>query len=79
MCMTEALRLIKVTYLCSAQPLLHFTYFIGLFLFLQKDYLIIMVISLKYFRTVTGAGVGVDCDERTSNTVYIHKQVCSDL
>ncbi|XP_053490799.1 E3 ubiquitin ligase TRAF3IP2 isoform X4 [Ictalurus furcatus] len=45
----------------------------------EKDYLIIMVISLKYFETVTGAGVGVDCDERTSNTVYIHKQLQSEF
>ncbi|XP_027019318.1 E3 ubiquitin ligase TRAF3IP2 isoform X1 [Tachysurus fulvidraco] len=45
----------------------------------EKDYLIIMVISLKYFETVTGAGVSVDCDERTSNTVYIHKQLQSEF
>ncbi|KAK3533681.1 hypothetical protein QTP70_024001 [Hemibagrus guttatus] len=47
--------------------------------YLNEDYLIIMVISLKYFGTVTGAGVGVDCDERTSNTVYIHKQLQSEF
>ncbi|KAB5558914.1 hypothetical protein PHYPO_G00022720 [Pangasianodon hypophthalmus] len=45
----------------------------------EKDYMIIMVISLKYFETVKGAGVGVDCDERTSNTVYIHKQLQSEF
>ncbi|XP_046714044.1 E3 ubiquitin ligase TRAF3IP2 isoform X1 [Silurus meridionalis] len=45
----------------------------------EKDYLIIMIISLKYFKTVTGAGVGVDCDERTSNTVYIHKQLQNEF
>ncbi|KAM9461354.1 E3 ubiquitin ligase TRAF3IP2 [Clarias gariepinus] len=45
----------------------------------EKDYLIIMVISLKYFETVTGARVSVECDERTSNTVYIHKQLQSEF
>ncbi|XP_072516000.1 uncharacterized protein traf3ip2b isoform X1 [Salminus brasiliensis] len=43
----------------------------------EKDYLIIIIISLKYFETVTGANV--ECDERTSNTVYIHKQLQSEF
>ncbi|KAL6468812.1 hypothetical protein MHYP_G00223360 [Metynnis hypsauchen] len=45
----------------------------------EKDYLIIIIISLKYFETVTGAGMSVECDERTSNTVYIHKQLQSEF
>uniref|UniRef100_W5KYV3 SEFIR domain-containing protein n=1 Tax=Astyanax mexicanus TaxID=7994 RepID=W5KYV3_ASTMX len=36
--------------------------------------MIIIIISLKYFETVTGANMSPECDERTSNTVYIHKQ-----
>ncbi|XP_062868421.1 E3 ubiquitin ligase TRAF3IP2 [Trichomycterus rosablanca] len=45
----------------------------------EKDYLIIIVISLKYFETVTGISVGMDYNERTSNTMYIHKQLQSEF
>ncbi|TSL68223.1 Adapter protein CIKS [Bagarius yarrelli] len=45
----------------------------------EKDYLIIMIISQRYFETVKDAGGGVDRDERTSNTVYIHKQLQSEF
>ncbi|XP_049321538.1 E3 ubiquitin ligase TRAF3IP2 [Astyanax mexicanus] len=45
----------------------------------EKDYLIIIIISLKYFETVTGANMSPECDERTSNTVYIHKQLQSEF
>ncbi|KAI4877076.1 hypothetical protein NFI96_017050 [Prochilodus magdalenae] len=45
----------------------------------EKDYLIIIIISLKYLETVTGAGTSAECDERTSNTVYIHKQLQSEF
>ncbi|XP_051929047.1 E3 ubiquitin ligase TRAF3IP2 [Hippocampus zosterae] len=41
----------------------------------EKDYLIIIIISPKYHETVTTAHVGPDNDERTCNTVYIHKQL----
>lgn len=37
--------------------------------------MIIIVISPKYHHTVTAPPVGVENDERTFNTVYIHKQV----
>lgn len=42
----------------------------------QKEYLIIIIISPKYYETVTASPVGLENDERTFNTVYIHKQVC---
>lgn len=42
---------------------------------LQKEYLIIIIISPKYYETVTASPVGLENDERTINTVYIHKQV----
>ncbi|XP_076879635.1 uncharacterized protein traf3ip2b [Brachyhypopomus gauderio] len=45
----------------------------------EKDYLIIIIISQKYFETVTGAKMSLDNDERTSNTVYIHKQLQSEF
>ncbi|KAK1798479.1 hypothetical protein P4O66_006785, partial [Electrophorus voltai] len=45
----------------------------------EKDYLIIIIISLQYFETVTGTKRSLDCDERTSNTVYIHKQLQSEF
>lgn len=43
----------------------------------QKEYLIIIIISPKYYETVTASPVGLENDERTFNTVYIHKQVHS--
>lgn len=42
---------------------------------LQKDYLIIIIISLRYYETISGINISMDSDERTSNTVYIHRQV----
>lgn len=42
---------------------------------LQKDYLIIIAISPKYHEVVAGDRMFVERDERTLNTVYIHKQV----
>lgn len=45
--------------------------------FTQKEYLIIIIISPKYYETVTASPVGLENDERTFNTVYIHKQVRS--
>lgn len=42
----------------------------------QKGYLIIIIISPKYYETVTASPV-LENDERTFNTVYIHKQVCT--
>lgn len=45
--------------------------------FTQKEYLIIIIISPKYHETVTASPVGLENDERTFNTVYIHKQVRS--
>lgn len=44
--------------------------------FTQKGYLIIIIISPKYYETVTASPV-LENDERTFNTVYIHKQVGS--
>lgn len=44
----------------------------------QKGYLIIIIISPKYYETVTASPV-LENDERTFNTVYIHKQVCPHL
>lgn len=41
----------------------------------QKEYLIIIIISPKYYETVTASPGGLENDERTFNTVYIHKQV----
>ena len=43
----------------------------------QKEYLIIIVISPKYYETVTAAPVSLQHDEQTLATVYIHKQVCT--
>ncbi|KAJ8407249.1 hypothetical protein AAFF_G00278230 [Aldrovandia affinis] len=45
----------------------------------EKDYLIIIVISPKYYETVTGALVSLENDERTLNTVYIHKQLQNEF
>lgn len=45
----------------------------------QKDYLIIIIISLKYYKTVTHINISGDDDEKTSNTVYIHRQLQSEF
>lgn len=42
----------------------------------QKGYLIIIIISPKYYETVTASPL-LEIDERAFNTVYIHKQVRS--
>ncbi|XP_051531477.1 E3 ubiquitin ligase TRAF3IP2-like isoform X2 [Myxocyprinus asiaticus] len=43
----------------------------------EKDYLIIIIISLRYYETITG--INMDNDERTSDTMYIHKQLQSEF
>ncbi|XP_068174636.1 E3 ubiquitin ligase TRAF3IP2 [Antennarius striatus] len=45
----------------------------------EKDYLIIIIISPKYYQTVTAPPVGLENDERTFNTVYIHKQLQNEF
>ncbi|KAM7012346.1 uncharacterized protein traf3ip2l [Tautogolabrus adspersus] len=45
----------------------------------EKEYLIIIIISPKYYETVTASPVGVENDERTVNTVYIHKQLQNEF
>ncbi|XP_061680438.1 E3 ubiquitin ligase TRAF3IP2 [Syngnathoides biaculeatus] len=45
----------------------------------EKEYLIIIIISPKYHETVTASRVGPDNDERTCNTVYIHKQLQNEF
>ncbi|XP_019936271.2 uncharacterized protein traf3ip2l [Paralichthys olivaceus] len=45
----------------------------------EKEYLIIIIISPKYFETVTASPVGLENDERTFNTVYIHKQLQNEF
>ncbi|KAM9386346.1 uncharacterized protein traf3ip2l isoform 1-T2 [Pholidichthys leucotaenia] len=45
----------------------------------EKEYLIIIIISPKYYKTVTASPVGLENDERTFNTVYIHKQLQSEF
>ncbi|KAF4107772.1 E3 ubiquitin ligase TRAF3IP2 [Onychostoma macrolepis] len=45
----------------------------------EKDYLIIIIISLRYYETISGINSSVEGDERTSNTVYIHKQLQSEF
>ncbi|KAG1950154.1 E3 ubiquitin ligase TRAF3IP2 [Pimephales promelas] len=45
----------------------------------EKDYLIIIIISLRYYETISGIKINMDSDERTSNTVYIHKQLQSEF
>ncbi|XP_060885981.1 E3 ubiquitin ligase TRAF3IP2 [Labrus mixtus] len=45
----------------------------------EKEYLIIIIISPKYYETVTASPVGVENDERTFNTVYIHKQLQNEF
>ncbi|KAJ8252743.1 hypothetical protein GJAV_G00205080 [Gymnothorax javanicus] len=44
----------------------------------EKEYLIIIVISPKYYETVTGH-MTLENDERTLNTVYIHKQLQNEF
>ncbi|XP_050978079.1 E3 ubiquitin ligase TRAF3IP2 [Labeo rohita] len=45
----------------------------------EKDYLIIIIISLRYYETISGINTSVEGDERTSDTVYIHKQLQSEF
>ncbi|CAL8255437.1 unnamed protein product [Merluccius merluccius] len=45
----------------------------------EKEYLIIIVISPKYYDTVTASPFGLENDERTLNTVYIHKQLQNEF
>uniref|UniRef100_A0A673BX37 E3 ubiquitin ligase TRAF3IP2 n=1 Tax=Sphaeramia orbicularis TaxID=375764 RepID=A0A673BX37_9TELE len=45
----------------------------------EKEYLIIIIISPKYYNTVTASPVGLENDERTFNTVYIHKQLQNEF
>ncbi|ROL43753.1 Adapter protein CIKS [Anabarilius grahami] len=45
----------------------------------EKDYLIIIIISLRYYETISGINISMDRDERTSNTVYIHRQLQSEF
>ncbi|XP_068615503.1 E3 ubiquitin ligase TRAF3IP2-like [Brachionichthys hirsutus] len=45
----------------------------------EKDYLIIIIISPKYYETVTASLAGLENDERTFNTVYIHKQLQNEF
>ncbi|XP_075937651.1 uncharacterized protein traf3ip2l isoform X2 [Anarhichas minor] len=44
----------------------------------EKEYLIIIIISPKYYDTVTASPVSQN-DERTFNTVYIHKQLQNEF
>ncbi|XP_068449166.1 E3 ubiquitin ligase TRAF3IP2 [Clinocottus analis] len=45
----------------------------------EKEYLIIIIISPKYYESVTASPVGLENDERTFNTVYIHKQLQNEF
>lgn len=45
----------------------------------EKEYLIIIVISPKYYSTVSAPPMGHEQDERTFNTVYIHKQLQNEF
>ncbi|XP_029905444.1 uncharacterized protein traf3ip2l [Myripristis murdjan] len=45
----------------------------------EKEYLIIIIISPKYYETVTASPVNRENDERTFNTVYIHKQLQNEF
>ncbi|KAM4629320.1 uncharacterized protein traf3ip2l isoform 2-T3 [Polymixia lowei] len=45
----------------------------------EKEYLIIIIISPKYYETVTASPVSLENDERTLNTVYIHKQLQNEF
>ncbi|KAM4740113.1 uncharacterized protein traf3ip2l isoform 1-T2 [Anableps anableps] len=45
----------------------------------EKEYLIIIIISPKYYETVTTSPFDLENDERTFNTVYIHKQLQNEF
>ncbi|KAM4548705.1 uncharacterized protein traf3ip2l [Odontesthes bonariensis] len=45
----------------------------------EKEYLIIIIISPKYYETVTASPFNLENDERTFNTVYIHKQLQNEF
>ncbi|XP_076004779.1 uncharacterized protein traf3ip2l [Genypterus blacodes] len=45
----------------------------------EKEYLIIIIISPKYYETVTASPMGLENDERMFNTVYIHKQLQNEF
>uniref|UniRef100_A0AAV2L2A4 E3 ubiquitin ligase TRAF3IP2 n=1 Tax=Knipowitschia caucasica TaxID=637954 RepID=A0AAV2L2A4_KNICA len=45
----------------------------------EKEYLIIIIISPKYYSAVTAPPVGQEQDEHTFNTVYIHKQLQNEF
>ncbi|KAK7888767.1 hypothetical protein WMY93_024327 [Mugilogobius chulae] len=45
----------------------------------EKEYLIIIIISPKYYSTVTATPTDHEQDERTFNTVYIHKQLQNEF
>ncbi|KAL2087914.1 hypothetical protein ACEWY4_016742 [Coilia grayii] len=45
----------------------------------EKDYLIIIAISPKYYEVVAGDSMFMERDERTLNTVYIHKQLQNEF
>ncbi|KAM9761544.1 uncharacterized protein traf3ip2l [Menidia menidia] len=45
----------------------------------EKEYLIIIIISPKYYETVTASPFELENDERTFNTVYIHKQLQNEF
>ncbi|CAN9500248.1 unnamed protein product [Ophioblennius macclurei] len=45
----------------------------------EKEYLIIIIISPKYYEAVTASPVSLENDERTFNTVYIHKQLQNEF
>ncbi|XP_028835914.1 adapter protein CIKS-like [Denticeps clupeoides] len=45
----------------------------------EKDYLIIIAISPKYYETVAGCAMLMERDERMLNTVYIHKQLQNEF
>ncbi|KAJ3599972.1 hypothetical protein NHX12_033924 [Muraenolepis orangiensis] len=45
----------------------------------EKEYLIIIIISPRYYDAVTASPFGLETDERTFNTVYIHKQLQNEF
>ncbi|KAM3875780.1 E3 ubiquitin ligase TRAF3IP2 [Diretmus argenteus] len=45
----------------------------------EKEYLIIIIISPKYYETVTASPVSLENDERMLITVYIHKQLQNEF
>ncbi|XP_061834517.1 E3 ubiquitin ligase TRAF3IP2 isoform X2 [Nerophis lumbriciformis] len=47
--------------------------------YLGEEYLIIIIISPKYYETVTASHVSPDIDERACNAVYIHKQLQTEF